>query len=112
MKPANKLPTPPSHLSKESKSYFGKIVADYDLTDSEIIILERICSALDRETQAREGLKRHGSLTTTDRWGGEKPHPLVSIERAARTSVLAGIKALGIDKEPPSDLDRYSHKVF
>jgi P27 family predicted phage terminase small subunit len=109
MKTPNKTPTAPKHLSRASKIYWGKIVGEYDLTDSEIVILESICSALDRERQCREGLKKHGALTVTDRWGVEKIHPLAIMERTSRAAVLAGIKALGFDQEP--ETDRYSRLV-
>jgi P27 family predicted phage terminase small subunit len=113
MKSPNKLPPAPKHLSRASKSYWNKIVSEYDLTDSERLILESICSALDREQQCRDGLKKHGALTIVDRWGVEKIHPLAICERTSRASVLAGIRALGIDQEPESKEDgRNSRRVF
>jgi P27 family predicted phage terminase small subunit len=108
-----KIPPAPKHLSRASKIYWGKVAAEYDLTDSDIVILESICSALDREQQCRDGLKKHGSLTIVDRWGVEKIHPLAIMERTSRASVLAGIKALGIDQDnEPKEDGRNSRRVF
>jgi len=112
MKTPTKPITAPKHLARESKRYWNKIVTDYEMSESDLVILESICSALDREAQARIGLAAAGKLTVVDRWGCEKPHPLVNIERAARSSVLAGIKALDFDDDDPKPDGRHSRTVF
>lgn len=102
---------PPAHLSKKAAAYFKRFVAEYDCEDSDIEVLIRICESGDRADQCAAALKKHGSLLSTDRFGCERAHPLVAVERAARAAVIDGIKALGVLKdEKPAD--RYSNKVF
>jgi phage terminase small subunit len=99
------------HLSKRSGAYFKKFVEDYECEDSHIEVLIRVCESMDRADQAAEGLKKHGSLVTKDRFGCEKSHPLVQVERQARAAVIDGIKALGVLKQEKQN-DRYARKAF
>ena len=46
-----------------------------------------------------------------DRFGVDRAHPLVAVERQARAAVIDGIKALGVLKNEKTN-DRYSGKVF
>ena len=108
---ATELPKPPSHLSKKSAEYFRKFLEDYDCEDSDIEVLTRVCESMDRCEEARAGLKKNKSLVTLDRFGVEKAHPLVAIERQASLAVINGIKALGVLKREQTN-DRYAGKVF
>jgi phage terminase small subunit len=54
---------------------------------------------MERADEARAGLKKHGSLMTKDRFGCERAHPLVQVERQARAAIIDGIKALGVLKQ-------------
>src|SRR5467141_1346014 len=92
-------PKPPAHLSKSSAAYFKKFVDEYEVEDSHIEVLIRVCESMDRADQAALGLKKHGSLITKDRFGCERAHPLVQVERQARAAVIDGIKALGVLKQ-------------
>jgi phage terminase small subunit len=104
-------PKPPASLSKKSAAYFKTFVDDYEVEDSHVEVLIRVCESMDRADQAAAGLKKHGSLMTKDRFGCERSHPLVQIERQARAAVIDGIKALGVLKHEKTD-DRYAGKVF
>jgi phage terminase small subunit len=104
-------PKPPKHLSKKAADFFTKFVSEFEMDESSLEVLTRICESSDRADQAAEGLKQHGSLTTLDRFGCVKAHPLVAIERQARAAIVDGLKALGVFKEQKTD-DRYSRKVF
>ena len=104
-------PKPPTSLSKKSAAYFKKFIAEYEVDDSHVEVLIRVCESMDRSDQAAAGLKKHGSLMTKDRFGCEKSHPLVQIERQARAAIIDGIKALGVLKQEKSS-DRYDGKVF
>jgi phage terminase small subunit len=112
MKTPPKLPPPPKHLSRTAKAYWNKIVTDYDMSDSDLLILESIASALDREAQARAGLAAAGSLVVKDRFGVEKAHPLIAVESRARAAVLAGIRALNFEDSEPKPDGRHSRTVF
>jgi len=105
------LPKPPKHLSKKAAEFFTKFVADYDCEDSHLEVLTRVCESQDRCDQAADELKRHGSLTTLDRFGVAKAHPMVQVERQARAAIVDGLKALGVLKQE-KEHDRYARKVF
>jgi phage terminase small subunit len=104
-------PKPPSHLSKTSAAFFKKFVSEYECEDLHVEVLTRVCESMDRASQAALGLKNHGSLVTLDRFGIEKAHPLVQVERQASRAVIDGLKSLGVLKQEKTT-DRYSKKVF
>jgi phage terminase small subunit len=104
-------PKPPACLSKNSAGYFKKFIDEYEVDDSAVEVLIRVCQSMDRADQAAAGLKKHGSLMTKDRFGCDRSHPLVQIERQARAAIIDGIKALGVLKQEKVN-DRYAGKVF
>jgi phage terminase small subunit len=104
-------PKPPATLSKKSAAYFKRFIDDYEVEDSQIEVLIRVCESMDRADQAAAGLKTHGSLMTKDRFGCDRSHPLVQVERQARAAIIDGIKALGVLKHEKTN-DRYEGKVF
>ena len=110
MKPIDN-PKPPSTLSKNSTAYFKKFVDFYEVDDSSIEVLIRICQSMDRADEAAAALKKHGSLLSVDRFGVDRAHPLVQVERQARQAVISGISALGVLKND-NKADRYEGKVF
>jgi phage terminase small subunit len=75
MKPIDN-PKPPSTLSKNSTAYFKKFVDFYEVDDSSIEVLIRICQSMDRADEAAAALKKHGSLLSVDRFGVDRAHPL------------------------------------
>jgi P27 family predicted phage terminase small subunit len=105
-------PKPPSHLSKKAQTFFKNFVAEWEVDQSAIEVLTRVCESQDRADQAAEELKKAGSLTTLDRFGVAKAHPMVSVERQARAAIVDGLKALGVLKQTKDDGDRYSKKFF
>jgi phage terminase small subunit len=104
-------PKPPTGLTKNSAAYFKKFIDEYEVDDSAVEVLIRVCESMDRADQAAAGLKKHGSLMTKDRFGVDRAHPLVQVERQARAAVIDGIKALGVLKHEKTN-DRYATKVF
>jgi hypothetical protein len=56
-------PKPPTTLSKKSAAYFKTFVAEYEVEDSQVEVLIRVCESMDRADQAAAGLKKHGSLS-------------------------------------------------
>ena len=108
---ANKIPKPPTTLSKKSAAYFKTFVSEYEVDDLHVEVLIRVCESMDRADEAAAALKKHGSLMTKDRFGCDRTHPLVQVERQARAAVIDGIKALGVLKNEKTN-DRYDGKVF
>jgi phage terminase small subunit len=104
-------PKPPAHINAKSKAYFKQFVSEYDCEDSHLEVLVRVCESMTRADEAAAGLKKHGSLMSKDRFGVDRAHPLVAVERAARSAIIDGIRALGVLKRDTKN-DRYEGKVF
>jgi phage terminase small subunit len=58
------LRKPPSHLSKKAQKFFSGFVEEFEVDESAIEVLTRVCESQDRADQAAKGLKDNGSLTT------------------------------------------------
>jgi hypothetical protein len=98
-------------LSNKAQTFFKNFVSEFEMDESSLEVLTRVCESQDRADEAAAGLKKNGSLTTLDRFGCVKAHPLVQVERMARAAIVDGLKALGVFKEQKTG-DRYSKKVF
>ncbi len=103
----------PSHLSKESRRWWKKIRDTYMIEDQGGLLLLQTCfEAFDRMRAAQKQVETEGQ-TITDRFLQIKAHPLCSVERDARSQMLAALKALNLDLEalrdgpgrPPEDYD-------
>jgi phage terminase small subunit len=79
-------PPPPDHLSDRMAAYWCEVVDALHLEVHEVELLRRLCEASDTADTARRQLDIDG-LTTTDRFGQVRTHPLVAVERDARTAV-------------------------
>ena len=104
-------PKPPATLSKKSAKYFKQFIDDYEIDEAAIEVLIRVCESIDRADEAAAGLKANGSLMSKDRFGVDRAHPLVAVERQARAAVIDGIRALGVLKNEKEN-DRYKNRVF
>ena len=96
-------PEPPKHLSTESKKFWKKVVAEFDLEHHHLSLLRLAAEAWDTGQMARSALVEAKSLTYKDRHGCPKPRPEVAIERDARTGFARMLRELNLDIEPPSD---------
>jgi phage terminase small subunit len=47
----------------------------FDLEEHDFLLLQAMCETLDRKNQAESDLRKHGSLTFTNRHDELKPHP-------------------------------------
>ncbi len=98
-KPAN----PPKSLSAEAKTWWKKLVKEYEIDDpAGCLLLQTSLEALDRMRGAQQTIADDGA-TIKDRFGQLRAHPAVNIERDARAAVLSGLKALNLDLEPLRD---------
>jgi P27 family predicted phage terminase small subunit len=97
---------PPDHLSREARKLWRELAEEWGIDDrAGTAILDKIGEAYDRANGARQAIDRDG-LTITDRFGVEKPHPLLACERDARAQFLAGLKMLNLDLEPIKGIGR------
>jgi P27 family predicted phage terminase small subunit len=91
----------PAGLGAHGKALWTKLQAGYGVVDpAGLAVIEQAAKAIDRLEECRRAIARDG-VTTTDRWGQVKPHPLLASERDARAGVLAAIRQLGA--EVPED---------
>ncbi len=99
-------PAPPAHLSPDAASWWRSVVADYDLEDHHLRLLQAAAEAWDRLQQARQALAEHGGLTFAKANGDLATHPAVAIERDARIGFARLVRELDLDAGAPSERSR------
>ncbi|MFO8085475.1 MAG: P27 family phage terminase small subunit, partial [Desulfobacterales bacterium] len=88
---------PPGHLSDESKKFFTDLCDEYGIDDrASCEILIKACEAKDRAESARSQIEKDG-IMVEDRHGQLKNHPLITVERDARSAFVIAMKALRLD---------------
>lgn len=93
----------PTHLSKEARTLWDKLLKEYDIEDEAgLLILQTAMEAFDRMREAQKVIKTDGMMVT-DRFDQKKAHPLTTVERDSRAAMLAALKALNLDLEPVND---------
>jgi P27 family predicted phage terminase small subunit len=95
-------PKAPKNLSDEAKRWWKKIVSGWELDDAGFLVLENALECFDRMRQAQEMLAKEG-LVTNDRFGQQKVHPAVLVERDAKAGLLRALRALNLQIEPLHD---------
>jgi P27 family predicted phage terminase small subunit len=90
-------PPPPNHLGKPERQIWRDVFSDFDLsTKTAVVVLAAALEAHQRARECREMIKRDG-MTVKCRDGQLRPHPLLAVERDARSAFLAAIKTLGLE---------------
>ena len=91
------VPRPPSHLRKHGKQLWRAVCADWEIeADSDDLeVLALAASAADRAADAREELRKAGTLIWEDRLGNIRPRPEVDIEHKARAQAAALVEQVG-----------------
>lgn len=98
-KPAN----PPKTLSAEAKTWWKKLVKEYEIDDpAGFLLLQTALEALDGMRGAQQAIADDGA-TIKDRFGQLRAHPIITVERDARAAMLAALRALNLDLEPLRD---------
>lgn len=93
-----KSPTlnPPDTLSERARDLWKTLATEYKIRDGHgRAVLTLACESFDRMHKAREAIEREG-MTTRDRFGQPKPHPLLPAERDARSAMLRALVVLDI----------------
>ena len=94
------MTTPPAHLSTESKALWRELHERYGFEEHERKTLRLALEALDRCSQARRALRKHG-LTYEDRFGQPHARPEVAIERDGRAAFARLMAQLELPGEEP-----------
>jgi phage terminase small subunit len=100
---ARKQPPPirtPAGLAPATARWFRAVVADYELEEHHLRLLELACRSWDRAEQARVLLDAEG-LTCSDRYGTPKARPEVQIERDHRVLFARLTRELDLDTGAP-----------
>lgn len=91
--------TAPAHLSEEARKWWQRIMRDYAIADpGGLLTLQTGLEAFDRLRSAQAQIAKDGQ-TVEDRFGQQKPHPLLAAERDARSQLLMSLRALNLDME-------------
>jgi P27 family predicted phage terminase small subunit len=87
---------PPDHLGEPERQIWSHVLSDYRLeTQTATAVLVSALEAHQRARMAREVIDRDG-MTVVGRDGQAKAHPLLQVERDARSAWLMAIKTLGL----------------
>lgn len=89
----------PKHLSREAQALWDRLQSDFDLTDAAAkALLRQACESYDRAESARRIVRAEG-MVIRDRFGQQRPHPMLNVERDARAAVVSAIRALRLAPE-------------
>jgi P27 family predicted phage terminase small subunit len=93
---------PPKTLSAEAKRFYKSVIAEYAVDDCVgLHYLAQAATAYDEVLRAEAVVRKEG-LTTKDKWGQTKQHPIVPTLRDSRNAMLKCIRAMNLDIQPPS----------
>jgi P27 family predicted phage terminase small subunit len=88
---------PPDHLGEPERQIWRHVLGDYDLkNETAVDVLTTALEAHQRAREARETIAREG-MTVDGRDGQAKVHPLLAVERDARSGWLLALKQLGLE---------------
>ena len=92
---------PPAHLRAAGCDLWASTLNDWDLTDSDLVVLATACECLDRLEQIRTALDTDG-IVITDPSGRKRSHPLLAAESQTQGILLRAWNQLDLtDAEPP-----------
>jgi len=92
---------PPAHLRAAGCELWASTLNDWDLADSDLVVLTTACECLDRLTDIRAELDMDG-IVITDPSGRKRGHPLLAAESQAQGILLRAANQLDLsDDEPP-----------
>lgn len=97
-------PTPPKHLSPESRRFFRSVASEYHLESHHLALLERACESLDRLRDAQKAIAEHGVMVA-GRFG-PRLNPAAALERDSRLAFARLLRELGLDLETPRNSER------
>ena len=98
----NGQPTPPDHLSADTRKFWSEVVEGFALESHHVRLLLASCEAWDRAETARRTVKREG-MFYSDRFGSPRVHPGVDTERKSRDQFRLLLRELGLDVEPSNE---------
>lgn len=98
-------PARPRDLGAAGRKLWASILAAWELSEHELLILADACRQADRAAEARKLIDAEGITVDSGR-AGLKPHPAVAIERNAQASVVTLLRSIGITAAAEQTRDR------
>ena len=95
-------PQAPVFLAETGRTFWQRIVGEFDLDSAALQLLAVACKQLDRIAESRALLAKE-TMVYVDRFGQPREHPAVSIERNASVVFARLVRELALDVEPPVD---------
>jgi len=95
-------PQAPVFLAEAGRTFWQRIVGEFDLDSAALQLLALACKQADRAAEARAILAAQ-PLTYPDRFDQPREHPAVAIERNATIAFARLVRELALDVEPPAD---------
>ncbi len=98
---------PPKHLGTTGAALWRDLHESYEWSDpGELSILDVLCTAADRITEARELIAREGICVPAPR-GGTKVHPAHTVEKDNSNRLIAAWKALRLDADAAPAVQKF-----
>ncbi|MBX4989563.1 P27 family phage terminase small subunit [Rhizobium lentis] len=97
----------PAHLRPATQKWWKSVLADFDLEDHHLRLLQLAAEAWDQAQGAREVLDKDGQ-TFTDRFGQPKERPEVGILQNARIAFARLLRELALDGVDAPEAPRMS----
>lgn len=101
------IPKAPGHLSAKCKKLWSEVLCEVILEPHNLELLRLALESLDRCDEARLILKRDG-LCVIDRYGTQKAHPMLSVEKDAKATFSKLVSQLNLDVEIVPTLRHYT----
>ena len=83
----SRLKPAPRTLIPEGRKWWKKILSEYQIDDEVgLLLLQTALESFSSMRKCQEQVKKDG-MTLEDRFGQKKPHPLLTVERDARSQL-------------------------
>ncbi len=96
-------PEPPAKWCNSAKKFWKTVHQSYEVDEPQTIaLLTAACQQLHRADEAKVAVDADGAILK-DRFGQERPHPGIDVERKAHMAFLRLARELGLDIEVPAE---------
>ena len=90
-----KTPQPPGHLNRKGRTWWLKVVSEYQLEVWHLEMLTQAAECLDLIETAQKQITKDGPVYT-DRFGAPRPHAAVKIANDAKQLFSRLVKNMGL----------------
>jgi hypothetical protein len=84
----------------EARKEAKRLIDEYEISDAGgLVLIQTFADAFTTELNAQDIVNKEG-LTSKDRFGQTRAHPLLTVIRDSRAQKMAALKQLNLDLEP------------